>query len=114
MNNEQNTRPANPVTKVLAIGRLTGKTTSHEEFLSVMSREVPATVELYLGGKIEQWWIKPDSSGVIFILNLTDEQEAHNALATLPLAVAGMMEFDLIPMGPLTPLRFLLNSQVAA
>ncbi len=83
-------------------------------FLQVMTREVPATVNLYLEGKIEQWWVKPDRSGVVFILNLTDVTQAHDVLEALPLGVAGMMEFDLISLGPLTPLRLLLNSQSAA
>ncbi len=112
MNNEQNSKPADLVTsttKILAIGRLTEKAMNADERMPVMKREVPATVRLYLDGKIEQWWIKPDLSGVVFILNLTDIHEAHEVLEALPLGVAGMMEFDLIPLGPLAPLRSLLN-----
>lgn len=103
-------RPANPVTKILAIGRLTAKVTEPAVFLALMPQEVPATVNLYLDGKIEQWWVKSDSSGVVFLLNLTDVNEAYEVLEALPLGVAGLMEFDLIPLGPLTPLRFLLGN----
>jgi hypothetical protein len=117
MNNTQNNTPvslATPVTKILAIGQLTEKAANTAEFLQVMTHEVPATVQLYLGGKIEQWWIKPDATGVVFILNLTDKDEAFELLEALPLGVAGMMKFDFIPLGPLTPLRLLLNNEVAA
>ena len=112
MNNEQNIKTAKPTvstTKILAIGHLTEKAMNEAARGPVMLNEVPATVRLYLDGKIEQWWIKPDLSGVVFILNLTDTKEAHNILEALPLGVAGMMVFDLIPLGPLAPLRILLN-----
>jgi hypothetical protein len=112
MNNEQNIEtPAlkTTTTKILAIGRLTEKALNEAERRPVMAKEVPATVRLYLDGKIEQWWIKPDLSGVVFILNLTDTAEAHAVLETLPLGVAGMMTFDLIPLGPLAPLQALLK-----
>ena len=117
MNNEQKTHPSGLITtttKILAIGHLTEKALNNDERKPVMAREVPATLRLYLDGKIEQWWVKPDRSGVVFILNLTDTTEAHDLLETLPLGVAGMMEFDLIPLGPLSPLRLLLNNEVAA
>jgi hypothetical protein len=78
-----------------------------------MIREVPATVNLYLTGAIEQWYIKPDLSGVVFIMNVTDPAEAHRLLEELPLGVAGMMEFDFIPLGPISPLRFLLKNEAA-
>ena len=112
MNNEQNIKtsnPAIPTTKILAIGYLTEKALNEAERGPVMINEVPATVRLYLDGKIEQWWIKPDVSGVVFILNLNNTKDAQETLDTLPLCVAGMMKFDLIPLGPLAPLRMLLN-----
>ena len=112
MNNEQKIEtPALKITttKILAIGHLTEKALDEAARGPVMVKEVPATVRLYLDGKIEQWWIKPDRSGVVFILNLTDTAEAHEVLEKLPLGVAGMMTFDLIPLGPLAPLRALLN-----
>jgi len=70
---------------------------------------VPATVRIYLTGKIEQWYVKPDISGVVFIMNVTSPDEANHLLETLPLGQAGMMKFEFIPLGPITPLRFLLN-----
>ena len=74
-----------------------------------MPKEIPATVRLYLTGKIEQWYIKPDISGVVFIMNVTTPGEAHELLEKLPLGVAEMMEFDFIELGPITPLRMLLG-----
>jgi hypothetical protein len=98
-----------PTTKMLAIGKWTEKGKNKADRLPVMIKEVPATVKLYLTGKIESWYIKPDISGVVFIMNVTDPAEAHDLLEKLPLGQAGMMEFDFIPLGPITPLRFLFE-----
>ena len=98
-----------PITKVIAIGRLTEKGMSQQTRYPVMLREVPATVNLYLDGKIDSWYAKADKTGVVFLMNVTTEREAHDLLKALPLGLEGMMEFDLIPVGPLSPLRFLLT-----
>lgn len=99
------------VTKVMAIGRLTAKALDAAAFGPVIKKEVPATVNLYLDAKIEQWWAKPDASGVVFLLNVSTPAAAAQILDALPLGQAGMMEFEYIPLGPLTPLRILLNHE---
>jgi hypothetical protein len=70
--------------------------------------EIRATARLYLAGKIDQWYVKPDETTVVFLMNLSDQKEAHDLLEKLPLGQAGLMEFELIPIGPLGPLRILL------
>ena len=66
------------------------------------------TAALYLAGKIDQWYVKTDQSGVVFILNVTDIKEAHQLLDKLPLGRAGQMAFQFTPLGPLSPIRTLL------
>ena len=100
-------------TRILAIGAVNSPITE-EERKTIMPREVPATVELYLQGKIDQWWFRSDGKGVVFLLNLTNPEEAHDILEALPLGVAKRMTFDLIPLGPLFPLALLLNREAAA
>lgn len=102
-----------PTTKILAIGSWTEKGLIKSDRLPVMIKEVPATVNLYLTGAIEQWYVKPDISGVVFIMNVTSPAEAHRLLEKLPLGIAGMMGFDFIPLGPISPLRFLLKNESA-
>ncbi|MDR6944123.1 hypothetical protein [Mucilaginibacter pocheonensis] len=97
-----------PVTKMLAIGSWTEKGRDKAARFPLMVEEVPATVKLYLTGAIEQWYVKPDISGVVFIMNVTSADAAHQLLEKLPLGIAGMMAFDFIELGPITPLRFLL------
>jgi hypothetical protein len=97
-----------PITRILAIGTLTADRKS-EAFKAVMPGEVRATVDLYLKGKIDQWYVKQDQTGVVFILNTASPEEAHALLEALPLGKAGYMHFDLVPLGPLNPLRLLLK-----
>src|SRR3974390_2658065 len=59
---------------------------------------------LYLEGKIDQWYSLQDRKGVAFILNITNPAAAHEMLEKLPLGQAHM-SFELIPLGPLNPLR---------
>jgi hypothetical protein len=95
------------VTRVLAVGKLTPKATA-EALPAVLAREVPATLELYLAGKIDGWYAKPDQTGVVFILDVTTVEAAKALLDPLPLGQAGMMTFELTPIGPLQPLGRLL------
>ena len=65
-------------------------------------------MQLYLGGKIDQWYSLREGNGVVFILNMSSVEEAHDLLEKLPLGQAGLMKFELIPIGPLSPLALLL------
>ena len=76
-----------------------------------MPFEARDTLRLQLAGKIDQWFAKTDGSGAVFLMNVTDPAEAHALLEDLPLGRAGMMTFELIPMGPLWPLGLLLANR---
>ena len=99
---------AGPTTRVLAIGHLTNGTT-REKIMPVMQQEVRDTVRLYLAGKLDQWFVRRDQNGVVFLLNVSTVAEARALLDKLPLGEAKLMDFDLIPLGPLTPLGLLLQ-----
>jgi hypothetical protein len=97
-----------PTTHILAIGHFTRPLTP-QEMNSILPHEVPDTLRLILDGKIDQAWVRQDHNGVIFLMNVTTVQEAHAILERLPLGQAKLMEFDLMPVGPLGPLRILLK-----
>jgi len=99
---------ASPTTRILAIGRLTTGTT-RDKIMPLMRQEVSDTVRLHLAGKIDQWFARRDQGGVVFLLNVSSVEEARSLLEKLPLGEAKFMEFDLIPLGPLTPLGILLQ-----
>jgi hypothetical protein len=97
-----------PTTKLLAIGTFTAKG-SPDRWKPLLPAEVRDTVRLYLAGKIDQWYLKQDQSGVVFMMNVTDPKEAREMLGRFPFGQSGLMEFEIIPLGPIAPLRVLLT-----
>ncbi|TCR83526.1 hypothetical protein [Rhizobium sp. BK376] len=95
--------------KVFAIGAITTPPTPEQQ-QQVMPKEVPHTLQLYLDGKIEQFWFRQDRLGVVFLMNVDSVEDAKAAVDTLPLTEGGFMTFDLIPVGPLAPLARLLQT----
>ena len=93
-----------PTTRILAIGTI-NPGVDQAKVLAILPNEVRETVSLYLDGKIDQWYSLQDRRGVAFILNVTDPTAAHEMLEKLPLGQAHLMSFELIPLGPLNPLR---------
>jgi hypothetical protein len=98
--------PATQTVKILAIGTITPGT-DPAAVRAVLPTEVRETVKLYLDGKIDQWYSLQNRPGVAFILNVTDVEAAHEMLEKLPLGQARLMSFELMPLGPLNPLRAL-------
>jgi len=108
----QTPAPATPTTKILAIGTF-APGTDMQLVQRTLAAEVRATAELYLEGKIDQWYSLENRPGVVFILNVTDIGAAQAMLEALPLGEAHLMTFELYPIGPLNPLRQLLKSPEA-
>jgi hypothetical protein len=103
--------PRTPTTKILAVGTF-APGTDMSQVQRILPNEVRETAQLYLDGKIDQWYSLEDRPGVVFILNMTDTQAAHAMLEELPLGKAHLMTFQLTPIGPLNPLRQLLAPAV--
>jgi len=103
------TSPTAPVvtTKILAIGHAT-TTATPDAVRAVLPGEVRETVRLYLLGKIDQWYVRQDQNGVVFLMNVTSVADARTILEKLPLGQNKLMEFDYVPLGPLSPLGVLL------
>ena len=93
-----------PTTKILAIGTINPGVDPAKVF-AILPNEVRDTVDLYLNGKIDQWYSQQERRGVVFILNVTDPAAARDMLEKLPLGQAHLMSFELIPIGPLNQLR---------
>jgi hypothetical protein len=81
--------------------------------MAVMPAEIRATVQLYLDGKISEWYAREDGRGAVFLLNAKDEEEAKSILESLPLAKEHMLDHEYIPVGPLMPLRLLMRNESA-
>lgn len=80
-----------------------------QQIMAVIPAEVRATVNLYLDGKIREWYSRGDGKGVIFLVNANTEDEARTIMETLPLAKEQLMDHEYIPVGPLMPLRALVG-----
>ena len=96
-----------PTTRILAIGTIQPGA-DLQQVRRILPGEMQATAELYLQGKIDQWYSLQGRPGVVFILNVTDPAMAKEMLEALPLGREHLMSFELVPLGPLTPLRQLL------
>ena len=93
--------------KVIAVGTL--KPLSPEQQQQYMPAEVPDTLKLYLNGKIEQFWLRENMGGTIFLMDVASVAEAKSLLDALPLTEANLLTFDLMPVGPLSPLGMLIK-----
>ena len=102
------TQVAAPTTTgVLVI--LTAKSgVTREQVMAVMPAEVRATVQLYVNGKIREWFSRADGRGAVFLLDAKDAHEAETIMDSLPLAKQNLMDHEYIAVGPLLPLRMLI------
>ena len=81
-----------------------------QQIMAVLPSEVQATVQLYLDGKIREWYSRGNGRGVVFLVDAKSEDEAKTIMETLPLAKENLMDHEYIPLGPLMPLRMLIGS----
>lgn len=93
--------------KIMAIGTL--KVLTDEQRKTYLPKEVPATLQLYLDGKMEQFWLRDEEAGVIFLMNVASVAEADTLLKGLPLGQVDLLTFELLPVGPLAPLGLLIR-----
>ena len=80
---------------------------TREQVMAVMPAEIRQTVQLYLNGKIREWYSRGDGRGVVFLLDTRDVAEAQTTMEGLPLAKQDLMEHEYIAIGPLLPLGLL-------
>jgi hypothetical protein len=80
---------------------------AREQVMAVMPAEIRQTVELYLNGKIREWYSRGDGRGVVLLLDTRDVAEAQTIMESLPLAKQNMVDHEYIAVGPLLPLGLL-------
>jgi len=93
--------------QILAIDKITEGVTT-DILMPHLSQELTATLKLYLKGIIRTFYFRKDRPGVVFILECETVPEAKEILSTLPMVKVNLLDFDLIPIGPLMPLERLL------
>jgi hypothetical protein len=70
-----------PTTKILAVGTINPGVDPAKVF-AILPNEVRDAVDLYLNGKIDQWYSQQERRGVVFILNVTDPAAPPHELRT--------------------------------
>jgi len=80
---------------------------TRDQVMAVMPAEIRQTVQLYLGGKIREWYSRGDGRGVILLLDTRDVAEAQTIMEGLPFAKQNLMDHEYIAVGPLLPLGLL-------
>jgi hypothetical protein len=80
---------------------------TREQVMAVMPAEIRQTVQLYLNGKIREWYSRGDGRGVILLLDTRDVAEAQTTMEGLPLARQNLIDHEYIAVGPLLPLGLL-------
>ncbi len=81
---------------------------TREQVMAAMPAEIQQTVQLYLNGKIREWYSRSDGRGVVLLLDTKDVAEAHAIMEGLPLGKQNMVDHEFIAVGPLMPLRMLM------
>jgi hypothetical protein len=80
---------------------------TREQVMTAMPAEIQQTVQLYLNGKIREWYSRSDGRGVVLLLDTKDVAEAHVIMDALPLGKQNLVDHEFIAVGPLMPLRML-------
>ncbi len=81
---------------------------TRDQAMAVMPAEIRETVQLYLNGKIREWYSRGDGRGAVFLLDTRDVAEAEAIMEALPLAREKIIDHEYIAVGPLFPLRLLM------
>jgi hypothetical protein len=80
---------------------------TREQVMAVMPAEIRQTVQLYLNGKIREWYSRGDGRGAVLLLDTRDVAEAQTIMEGLPLAKQNIVDHEYIAVGPLLPLGLL-------
>ena len=102
---EQVLSPA--TTGVMAIVTVKAGVT-REQVMATMPAEIRQTVQLYLNGKIREWYSRSDGRGVVLLLDTKDVADARAIIAGLPLSKQNLVDDAFIALSPLMPLRMLM------
>jgi hypothetical protein len=104
---QSQSQPAAPPTTGVLVLMTVKAGVTREQVMAVMPAEIRETVQLYLNGKIREWYSRGDGRGVVFLLDSRDVAEAQALIDALPLGQQHLMDHEYIAVGPLMPLRLL-------
>ena len=71
-----------------------------DDFAPLLPAEAKKALQLVAEDVVREIYSRKDGKGAILVLEASSELEAMEYLADLPLAKAGMLKFDIYPVGP--------------
>ena len=87
----------------LALTRRKTDAFTDAQFAPLLDAEAERVRELYAEGTVRQIWMRGDTPGACLMIEADDENDAREALHSLPLHHAGMLE--LVALTALKPYR---------
>src|ERR1700733_7884111 len=99
------------MTKILAVNTIRQMTPEQQK--AFMLEEVQAVAQMYVDGRIEQYWRREDGKGAVLLLATSSLDEAEELVRELPLTREGFLTYELIPLGPLVQLNILIQASAA-
>jgi hypothetical protein len=104
---------AGPVTAVMVMTSLKPEVTLPDA-MKLVQEEVHVAVQLYLDGKIDQWYTRSDGKGAVLFVHCQTMDEAKTVISGLPMVKAGYLNVEYIPVGPFSGLKNLTRLQPAS
>ena len=83
--------------KIVVVATRSDKFTD-EEFAPLLPAEAKAALQLVADDVVREIYSRHDGRGAILVLEADSEDAANAILAELPLAKAGMLDFDVYPV----------------
>jgi hypothetical protein len=96
--------------KILVLDRPRPETTM-ERIAPVLREETLYAWRLYASDVVRELHLRIDRPGVALILECKDVEEARQVMGSFPLARAGLVDFEVIPLGPFLSLQSLFAAE---
>jgi hypothetical protein len=99
---------ASPTTTAVMVMITVKAGVTRDQVMAIMPAEIRQTVQLYLNGKIREWYSRGDGRGAVLLLDTKDVAEAETIMESLPLAKQNVVDHAYIAVAPLQPLGLLM------
>jgi muconolactone delta-isomerase len=86
--------------KILALEKEVPGVTEEQFTEEILRAEAGKAWELYQAGVLREFYFSADKYEAVLVLESSSAEEARSHLAGLPLVIAGLIDFEIIPLVP--------------
>jgi hypothetical protein len=97
--------------KIFAIDKIL-PTATEEKIRGVVIKEAIHIWMLTTKEIVREAYFRKDRPGVILVLECENAQEARRILSTFPMVAAGVIDFEVIPVGHFVPYGTLIDQEL--